>query len=248
MTNCVTLTHEDAFANIKLMEKLDSLQKKEIYGVGVDGKRFKLMKMKDNFFSRIWFSILKFLKFIKADDKSIKQLRQYTIDHLQCSDYKEWATTHSKVSKVGIKSLIEENDELKTQIKEGRSQHSESDMAQGNLQSELKSQKSAVKDLQLRLAQAQSELATANADKEQLSLTVDNQDKFNLNFEKEIKEQKALVSKYRKRSKHYKEDRAYLQEGWKSVQPETSITDFLKENKLYDAIHGKFHKHSKEEK
>lgn len=256
MTNCVTLTHEDAFANIKLLEELENLPKKQVYGFGVDGKRFKIIKMSDGFFTRIWFSILKFLKFIKADDKSIKQLKDYTIDHLKCNDYKEWAKTHYKVSKVGIKNLIEENEELRTKLREGKCHNTEVDKEKSELLADISSSKSTIKDLQLKLAQAQSQLATANADKEEQALAIIEQAKVIADKDEEkdkltadLAAQKKRASRYRKRKTHYKEESSYYKEGWKKEHDGVDIKDYLKEHKLYEAIHDKFHKsHKKAEK
>ncbi len=252
MTNCVTLTHEDVFANIKLLEKLENLPKKTVYGFGVDGKRFTIIKMDDGFFARIWFSILKFLKFIKADDKSIKQLKQYTFDHLKCNDYKEWAKTHYKVSKVGIKNLIEENQELRSKIREGKCHNTQVDSAKSELQADLDSNKSTIKDLQLKLAKAQSQLATAYADKEEQKLAITEQKKIiaekgkkSKKLAKDLATQKKRASSYKKRKNHYKKESYYLKEGWKKEHSDIDIKDYLKENKLYDAIHKKLHKSHK---
>lgn len=257
MTNCVTLTHEDAFANIKLLEELESLPQKKVYGFGVDGKRFKIIKMDDSFFTRIWYSILKFLKFIKADDKSVTQLKQYTFDHLTCNDYKKWAATTYNVSKVGIKELMEDNEKLKGKLKEGKCQHTEADIEKGTLQGEIETHKSTIKDLQtklrdlqLKLAQAQSQSVSAIADSKQVNLTVEEQAKAilekteeNQQLRDELEAEKKSVKKYKSRSRRYDEERSYLQEAWKVTQPDKSSEEVLKEKGLYQAIHDKFHHH-----
>lgn len=139
MTTNAMLTHTEAFANSKLLEKFDSLSPKEIYGFGVKGRIFKLVKSTDNFFTKIWYSLLNFFKRIKADNRSISQLKQYTDAHVSGEDYKNWQKTNYKITPLGIKNLIQESEDLKQKIAEEQKKSADSFSACGMLQNQLDS-------------------------------------------------------------------------------------------------------------
>jgi len=104
MTNTVSyaLNNEDVYHNITTKNAFEKLQKKEVWGLGVKGKRFELIKSKDNFLKRIWFSFLKTLGFIKTDARTINNLSLANDTKFNSPDYKLWAEETNHVSKATV--------------------------------------------------------------------------------------------------------------------------------------------------
>lgn len=97
MSSAIALTHLDTYKNLKTLEKYDSLEKKAVWGFGVQGKKFVLVQQSDNWIKRIWFSFLKLIRVIKENAPAIEKLKSANITHYNLEDYRAWAQKENKL-------------------------------------------------------------------------------------------------------------------------------------------------------
>lgn len=112
MASQTNLTNSIAFQNIVYIEDHEKTEIKQVHGFGVRGNKFVFIKKSNSFLSRIWFSILKAFRIIKIDQKLIDALKQKTLLHIKTDDYKKWSLENAKITKLGLKNLIDRNEFL----------------------------------------------------------------------------------------------------------------------------------------
>lgn len=113
MASTVALSHLETFNNLNTHEKFSSLEKKSVYGFGVQGKKFVLVQTTDSLLSRIWFSVLKFLRFIKVEQPAIVKFLAANKTHFDLKAYQDWAAKDNKLLPSEIVALKGANAALK---------------------------------------------------------------------------------------------------------------------------------------
>lgn len=224
MTNALILSHKDSFSNLKLIEKNETLDSKQVYGFGVQGRHFVLIKSKNSFFSKIWFSFLKFFRFVKVDKASIERLKQATLMHIEHDDYKEWAVTKSKVTKVGIQNLMTSNKAL---------QGSADTLNQAN--QDLQSQ---IEGLTTKLSEANTKISSLKAEIKKLQdKSQDKPQESQESQDNAHKELKAKLETLQARKAHYKQKWEDLKKVWELQNPDKTAEESLKEYKKMEKKH-----------
>lgn len=118
MAGTAKLSNEQAFQNLQYIQNHKELQKKEVYGFGVRGNRFVLVQQKDSLLSKIWYSFLKLLRFIKTDEKAVKALKDHTFTTIKSDEWRSWSEENGKVTVACTKQLIKSFKEQKERIAE----------------------------------------------------------------------------------------------------------------------------------
>lgn len=195
--------YELAYANLKIIEKNSTLKRDEVYGIGVQGKRFKLVKKDDPFFARIWFSIKKFFHIIKVDSQSIATLKDRVSVTLSQPEYKDWAKREGKITKQGRIVLIDNNKKLSDTVGELEQKQIR---LQQNLDSRTALYEKEVKPLKEQLKKANKEISHLQKQLEKKDLALGNL--VNQDLEKKLAEYMAA---------------------WTHISPEKSVNEVLEE-------------------
>jgi len=253
MTSNAVLSHQDVYSNIKTFERYEPLEKKEVYGFGVmQGKRFTLIKKSDSFFSKIRFIFLRLLRYVKVDQNSIDKLKEYSLDHCKCKEYRVWAKDNGKISLEGRLNLLEANENLESLISEQQKELQEHKGLTENLQNDVECKQQEICDFQTSLNEARSETATARADVEKVHLILSKKENeiadLKKQFQSEVDRLKEKEKKQINTIKNLKKENLYYVTGWKELNPEKTIRQFLKEADLYEMIRNQFHSKKKTHK
>ncbi|MEC7839175.1 MAG: hypothetical protein VX777_03950 [Chlamydiota bacterium] len=253
MTNNTQLSHDDAYKNFKMLERYDRLEKSKVYGFGVRGKRFTLVKKDDSFISKIWFSILKFLRFVKADPNSVSRLREYTDLHCKQGSFQSWANENGKVSLERRSQLLLENAELTRRLND---EQLENQSSSSHLHHEIETKNSTIESLR-------SEIASERAEHEKISHDLRRKEEELINLKSSMQseidalrnkskepntEMKSEIKNYESKIKKLEKENLYYSTGWKELSPDKRIRTFLKEHNLYEGIQSKFPSKKKSKK
>lgn len=194
--------YKETYANLKVLEKYNRIDLDNVHGIGVQGKRFKLVKKEDSFFARIWFSIKKLFHIIKVDKESIATLIDRVKLILNDPNYKDWAMREGKITKQRRIVLIDNNKKLRDTV-------ADLEQKQTRLQQALDG-RTALYDKETR------------NHKENLKKAI----KQVTSLEKELKEKNEVLEN----SKDLSEQKlAEYMAAWIHVSPEKSVVDVLEE-------------------
>lgn len=109
----VSLSHQDAYYNAKLLEKKKDLHEDEVYLFGTMGNRLVLVLTKNSLLSRIWHLLLQIFGFLDTSPRGTERLENATTMHRAGSGYKKWALEKGKITPLERKMLLTKNSEIK---------------------------------------------------------------------------------------------------------------------------------------
>lgn len=110
----VSLSHQDAYYNAKLLEKKQTLPEDEIYLFGTMGSRMVMIQRTSSFLSRLWHLLLKIFGFLDTSSRVIERLTDATFMHRKSADYKKWALENGKITPLERKKWMEKHQGIKT--------------------------------------------------------------------------------------------------------------------------------------
>lgn len=110
----ISLSHQDAYYNAKLLEKKRDLHEDEVFLFGTMGNRLVLVRTKNSLLSRIWHLLLQIFGFLDTSPRGTERLEDATNMHRSGAGYRKWALEKGKITPLERKKLLENQSGIKS--------------------------------------------------------------------------------------------------------------------------------------
>lgn len=226
----VTLSHEDAYYNAKLLEKKQALKEEEVYLFGSMGSRMVLVLRESSLFSRIWHLLLKIFGFLDTTAQGVERLLDATTMHRQGADYKKWVVDKGKITPLERKKLMDQhasnthliekksNDlRLRSAAEQALSEKMEANRAKiTSLQENVRSLEAKIGELELQIAEKNAIEESKNKYKEKAA-----------EKQKALKEKAQAVLELERRLAEARDESALYQKGFKLAKGNEDVRHYI---------------------